>query len=292
MCKVILNADDLGYSPSVNRAILHAASCGTLTAASMMVNMPFAEDAANSVRESVPNLSLGLHFCLTSGQAIASREQVSLLVDSDGNFRHGFIGLWRLLNSAQKKDAVRQIRVEFHAQLEKMDQLIDEYGLRFDHLDSHQHVHVIPEVFDILENEAQKRNIVLRVPREHFGTKKRVLHRFLAWFPSGLLKKWILDHHLHRRKQTVGYYGILDTGKMGQQALLRILEELSQKAVMETYEINTHPSEGGLQTPDSNPGDREFHCSPWRQKEYVALLDPALKEIIEQKGVQLAGFPF
>jgi predicted glycoside hydrolase/deacetylase ChbG (UPF0249 family) len=291
MCRVILNADDLGFSPAVNRAILHAASGGTLTAASLMVNMPFAEEAVKAVQESLPNLSLGLHFCLTSGRAVAPLEQISLLVDSNGYFRHGFLGLWRLLCSRQKKEAIGQIQVEFLAQLERMNQFTAEYSLRFDHLDSHQHVHVFSEVFDILEEEAQKRNLVLRVPRECFGSGKRVWQRFFAWLPSGLLKKGILGYHLQKRTQTVGYYGILDTGKMDQQALKFVFEAMVSGKV---YEINTHPSaeplEQGSQTEYSSPGDIEFYRSPWRQREYAALLSPELKTMIEQKGIQLVGF--
>ncbi|MCL2304623.1 MAG: ChbG/HpnK family deacetylase [Planctomycetaceae bacterium] len=291
MYQVILNADDLGYSPAVNRAILHAASAGTLTAASLMVNMPFAEEAVKAVRKSVPNLSLGLHFCLTSGRAVAPTEQIPLLVDSDGRFRHGFPGLWRLLCSPQKGEALEQIRIEFFAQRERMDQFASEHDLRFDHLDSHQHVHVFPEVFDILEEEAQKRNFTLRVPREFLGSGKRILRRFFAWFPSGLLKKGILDYHLRKRTQTVGYYGILETGKMDLGAFCWIFETLTSGKV---YEINVHPSEGPLpqefRSEDSSSGDIEFHRSPWRKREYAALLDPALKTMIEQKGIQLVGF--
>jgi len=294
MCKVILNADDLGYSPAVNRAILHVASFGTLTAASLMVNMPLAEYTAKSVRSSVPNLSLGLHFCLTSGRTVAPGEQIPLLIGSNGRFRYGFLGLWRLLNSKRKQEAIEQIRTEFHAQLAKMDQFTKWYGLRFDHLDSHQHVHVLPEIFDILEEEAQKRNLALRVPREHFGTAKRTLFRFSNWFPLGLLKKWILDYHLRQRKQTIGYYGILDTGQMEQQALLRILEGLSRKSAMDTYEINTHPSEHGYQETipgvSASQGDWDFHRSPGRKREYVTLFDPRLKAMIAKKGIQLIGF--
>ena len=287
MCRVILNADDLGYSPAVNRAILHATSAGTVTAASLMVNMPFAEEAVKTVRESCPNLSLGLHFCLTSGRAVAPAERIPLLIDSDGCFRHGFLGLWRLLCSKRKKEALEQIRIEFLAQLERMDQFACEYGLQFDHLDSHQHVHVFSEVFDILEGETRKRNLVLRVPREHFGPGKRIWRRFFTWFPSGLLKKGILDYHLQKRAQVIGYYGILDTGKMDLWALQSIFDALIPGKV---YEINIHPSEEPLTQEDSSPGDREFHCSPWRKREYAALFDPALKVMTEQKGIQLVGF--
>ena len=290
MCQVILNADDMGYSPAVNRAILHAASDGILTAASLMVNMPYVEEAVKSVRESLPHLSLGLHFCLTSGQAVASAKRISLLIDSQGCFRHGFLGLWRLLNSPQKNDVIEQIRIEFHAQLERMDHYVREYGLRFDHLDSHQHVHVFTEIFNILEGESHKRNVVLRVPREHFGTRKRTFHRFFSWLPSGLVKKWILDHHLRQRKQTVGYFGVLDTGKMERQSLIHILETIAHKPAEETFEINIHPSEQGICTSDSNSCDVKFHRSPWRRREYDALLNPNLKSIVERKGIKLIGF--
>jgi len=287
MYRVILNADDLGYSPAVNRAILHAASAGTVTAASLMVNMPFAEEAIKAVWESCPNLSLGLHFCLTSGRAVAPVEKVPLLIDSEGCFRHGFLGLWRLLCSRRKNEALEQIQAEFLAQLDRMEQFACVYRLRFDHLDSHQHIHAFAEVFDILEGEARKRNLALRVPRECLGPGKRIWQRFFTWFPSGLLKKGILDSHLRKRTQAVGYYGILDTGKMDLPALSRIFEALKPGKV---YEINIHPSEEPLAQEDSSPGDREFHRSPWRQREYAALLDPALKTMIEQKGIQLIGF--
>ena len=296
MGRVILNADDLGYSPAVNRAILRAATLGTLTAASLMVNMPFAEEAVKSVRESLPNFSLGLHFCLTSGRAVAPGVKIPLLIDSCGCFRHGFTGLWRLLNSSRKKEAMEQIRVEFLAQLEKMDHFARDYGLRFDHLDSHQHVHVFPEVFDILEGESRKRNLVLRVPEERFGSGKRILNRFSAWFPSGLLKKGILDHHLRKRTQAVGYFGILDTGKMDKRALSCIFEAIARSPSAKVYEINTHPSEKPvspdqeLHTDNSSPGDIEFFRSPWRQREYAALLDPELKATVERNGTQFVGF--
>ena len=291
MYQVILNADDLGFSSSVNRAILLATSNGTLTAASLMVNMPFAEEAVKAIHESCADLSLGLHFCLTSGRSVAGAGQVPLLVNSNSCFRHGFLGIWRLLCSQWKKEVLEQIRIEFLTQLERMDLFASRYSLQFDHLDSHQHIHVFPDVFDMMEGEAQKRNLVLRIPRERLGPSKRVLYRFFTWFPSGLLKKGILDYHLRKRVQAVGYYGILDTGKMDQRALHSIFETLVPG---KTYEINIHPSEElpvqGFRSEDSSAGDIEFHRSPWRQREYAALLDPELKTMIERKRIQLVGF--
>ena len=107
--KIIINADDLGFSPQVNAAILRCAELGTVTAASIMVNMPFAESALQQVRERVPDLSLALHFTLTSGKSVSPPQDVPLLVDSSGLFRLGFLGLARILASKKRVELLLQI---------------------------------------------------------------------------------------------------------------------------------------------------------------------------------------
>ena len=44
---LVINADDFGFAPGVNRGIIEAHDAGTLSSASMMVNTPaFAEAVA------------------------------------------------------------------------------------------------------------------------------------------------------------------------------------------------------------------------------------------------------
>jgi predicted glycoside hydrolase/deacetylase ChbG (UPF0249 family) len=62
---LIVNGDDLGLSPGINRGIIEAHRSGILTSASLMVDMPWAEQAAAEAR-GLPELSVGLHACLTS----------------------------------------------------------------------------------------------------------------------------------------------------------------------------------------------------------------------------------
>jgi chitin disaccharide deacetylase len=68
---LVVNGDDLGASPGVNRGIAEAHHRGALTSASLMVNMPASQGAARLVRE-VPTLSVGLHVNLAdaSGQPL------------------------------------------------------------------------------------------------------------------------------------------------------------------------------------------------------------------------------
>lgn len=68
---LIVNADDLGASPGVNRGIAEAHRRGPLTSASLMVNLPASGDGARLARD-LPAVSVGLHANLTdfSGRAL------------------------------------------------------------------------------------------------------------------------------------------------------------------------------------------------------------------------------
>jgi len=62
---LIVNADDFGASRGINRGIADAHRRGIVTSASLMVDMPAAEEAADLLRD-LPELGVGLHAALTS----------------------------------------------------------------------------------------------------------------------------------------------------------------------------------------------------------------------------------
>src|ERR1043166_2811452 len=69
---LIVNADDFGGHPGINRGILEAHRCGILTSTSLLVNRPGSEEAAELSR-AAPELSVGLHFELAeaNGECLA-----------------------------------------------------------------------------------------------------------------------------------------------------------------------------------------------------------------------------
>jgi predicted glycoside hydrolase/deacetylase ChbG (UPF0249 family) len=80
MRSLIVNADDLGYDPEIDRGILEAHEKGIVTSATAMVDTPF---AASALRAAPPSLGLGLHVVLADGvppQAIPAeiRRQIEL----------------------------------------------------------------------------------------------------------------------------------------------------------------------------------------------------------------------
>jgi len=60
---LIVNGDDFGASRGVNRGIVEAHCRGILTSTSLMIDRPFAAEAARRSRE-LPGLSVGLHLDL------------------------------------------------------------------------------------------------------------------------------------------------------------------------------------------------------------------------------------
>jgi predicted glycoside hydrolase/deacetylase ChbG (UPF0249 family) len=291
---LIINADDLGFSPMVNNAILKGAVDGNITSASLMVNMPFAEDAARDIQNNCNDLSLGLHFTITSGKPVVDPSEIPLLVDSRGMFRLGFLDLTRALRSKDRECFLCQIQTEFSAQVERMDNFVTKYNLRFDHLDSHQHIHVISGIFDLLRIESDKRELSLRISRENFGGLKRILKRFHVWFPQGVIKRAILNGYLKSTKQKVGYFGILESGKMDEYSLQEIIRVIAKdKSEFDKYEINIHPSDFSVTKNGDlccSSADNIFHQSQLRSREFQALQNVKFQNEIKKHNIKLTGF--
>ncbi|MFV0394683.1 MAG: ChbG/HpnK family deacetylase [Coprobacillaceae bacterium] len=83
MNKLIVRADDLGYTEGVTLGILAAHRDGIVTCTSLMVNMPYSKEAVRLAKQ-YPNLSLGLHVNVTNGKALADANKIPHLIDGNG----------------------------------------------------------------------------------------------------------------------------------------------------------------------------------------------------------------
>lgn len=273
--KWILNADDLGFSPYTNDAIADLAERGKINAASIMPNMPFCHQGIGDVVKATEDFDFGLHFCLTSGRPVAPPAQVPLLLDSKGMFRYGFFDLWKLTQNPEIRE---QARIEFHAQWGQTVEMLGRHGRKIGHIDSHQHIHAIPALFDIVAEKARQENIRVRVPVENFGSFGRFIRRFFLWFPKGLMKREILKYccrNVPEEFRKVHYAGILDTGWMLDGAWREILRTWGD-VENQTLEVNFHPA-----TSRALEQCKELVCSekdvvfwsfPNRVREYEAIL--------------------
>jgi len=143
MRSLIVNADDFGQSPGVNRGIVEAHERGIVTSASLMVRWPSAAEAAAYARER-PGLSVGLHFDL-------------------GEWAYGN-GAWVRLYEVVPPDDPAAVADEAARQLVAFRNLV---GRDPSHLDSHQHVHREEPARSILGGIARDLGLPLRHETAH-----------------------------------------------------------------------------------------------------------------------------
>jgi len=129
---LIVHADDVGVTHSVNAATIRALDTGLVNSASIMVPCPWFPEIADYAR-SHPDLDFGLHLTLTSERVyyrwgpVASRDKVPSLVDENGYFHHDW--------TAATKINPKEVELELRAQIDRAYAM----GVRPTHVDSHQY---------------------------------------------------------------------------------------------------------------------------------------------------------
>ncbi|MDR1114497.1 MAG: ChbG/HpnK family deacetylase [Candidatus Margulisbacteria bacterium] len=140
---IIINADDFGISAGANQAIAALHKKGVLSSATLLVDLPYAKDAAEIAKKQ--NLPTGLHFNLTLGPFAKYKNRA----DFERQLLFGHVRL-------------KFIKEELNRQYQKMLDL----GLTPTHIDSHQHVHNWPQLFPVFARFARDKKIPLRLVLE------------------------------------------------------------------------------------------------------------------------------
>ena len=135
---LIVNADDFGQSPGINRGIIEAHERGIVTSTSLMTRWGAAADAAMYAREH-PKLSVGLH--LDFGE----------WVYREGN--------WLPLYTVVPVNDAEAVEQEICSQLDAFYRLLGKYPT---HINSHQHVHMREPVRSLALQCCERLGIPLR----------------------------------------------------------------------------------------------------------------------------------
>lgn len=136
--RLIVNADDLGYTEATTAGIIHAHRHGIVTSASLMVRPPAARDAVRQAAES-GLADLGLHLDL--GEWVFRR------------------GRWEPLYEVVDRGDAAAVAAECRGQVEAFRTLV---GRDPTHLDSHQHAHLEEPVRSVAAALAAELGVPLR----------------------------------------------------------------------------------------------------------------------------------
>jgi hopanoid biosynthesis associated protein HpnK len=275
MCRLIVHGDDFGQSRAINEGIARAHREGILTSASIMAPGVAFEHAIGLWREN-PSLDLGVHLTLLEEAPVTPVESVPTLIDRNGRFRRHHMGFARAYLLGRISPA--EVRRELRAQISKA---IDG-GLPISHLDSHQHLHMVPGIRSIVVELARTFDIrAIRFPRERIRWYMAVrLHRLPRLGQMMALNAVCALSRRTTVATTDHFVGFFDGGRLSTRSLKRVLAHLPRTG---TCELACHPG-----IADSAEG--RMTGAYVRSNELHALCDPDIAEMVRARGIQLVSF--
>lgn len=255
--RLIVNADDFGFTRDVNDGIVDAHLNGILTATTLMANGE-AFDHAVFLATQTHSLDIGCHLVIVQGNSVLdpSRKLPGTLADLSRAL------LLRSLN----------VYEEFAAQIRK----IQASGIRPTHLDTHKHTHLLPPVLKAITRAAREFAIPwVRKPAD-FNTGTSLASRFIA------LREPALTRAFRGLCTTDHFAGFQLTGLLNEANLIATLENLPPGLT----EFMCHPGRLGSELRAS-----ATRLKASRQIELDALKSPRVRAVIERRGIRLTGYP-
>ena len=249
--KLIVNADDFGYTRGVTSGIVRAHHEGIVTATTMMANAPDTEGAGRAARALRP-LDVGVHLVTTYGTPLSPPEKVRSLLGDDGRFPR----VSDLLRAGQPK--ADEALIEYRAQYRRVRDLI---GREPTHLDTHHWVHDMPALEEALLALAKETGAAART---HDGRQRARFRDAGVRTPDRFVREF--QH----------------TGAIHLDAMLDLLERLAEEGGV--IELMCHPAD-----PDAPLLEGSSYAEE-RGVELDTLTHPRVRAEIDRLGIELADY--
>ncbi len=268
MKRLIINADDFGYTEGVVRGIIELHQKGLVSSTSCMTNMPAWPQAAAYLRQH-PELGAGVHLVFNAGRPVLPAGQVPALLGPDGQF----LSDGRIVRSL-RRGTTAQLRAEFRAQIERF---IADVGRPPDHLDNHCSVsYVRPDRFKLTLEMVKEYDLPMRVP---FGDDLEEMAPEMSrvWgFPAGLIR-WVGSRYRRRVDRA---------GIQRPNTYLQSFSPEGPRAVPDLLSVLDGARDGWISELLTHPG----YDGDWREEELRTLLAPEIAERLAEPDIELVTF--
>jgi predicted glycoside hydrolase/deacetylase ChbG (UPF0249 family) len=179
---LIINADDLGISPEVNRGIFIAHEKGVITDSSLLIQGRYAHQAIEMIKKS-PSFHVGIHIDLDP----------LLAWQSPGIER---VPRRKLLEMMDEPDFIKRVKQE----IDKQVKAFLERGLIPSHIDTHHHVHGFPQIFKPLVEVMDRYSIrAIRFSKKGYALLGRedipITSEQAQWMEDALRQRGIFHPH-------------------------------------------------------------------------------------------------
>lgn len=259
---LIVNADDFGLCEEITKGIIKAYQEGIVTSTTVVVNGAYFDKSVCLLKDS--GIDAGIHLTLVGGEKPVSG-YIDGLVDERGFFlkSYGEV-IKRIIAGKFDKKALKR---ELYEQIS----ILRDTKVKITHIDSHQHLHILPSIRNIMIDAAKEFKIKwIRAPRSGF-------------FDINCIGINIFGSLLRRelRKKQIGFtdnfIGFEERGRLNQERLLALLQNLKSG----TTEMMVHP------------GYNATHRYDWKyswEEELNALTSDITKYKLKESGIILTNF--
>jgi len=260
MKRLIVTADDVGLHSGMTRGALAAHDHGIVTAVSVSPNGRDFEPAIELLRER-PRLEVGAHLTLVGERPLSRPETILSLTGADGLLYAGYPAF-------AARYALGRIRaIDLETELRTQVERLLATGLRVVHLNSHQHLHVLPRILEIVLNLAQEHGIsTVRIPNEPD----------VRFTPRGLQISAL--NALGRSARGRRTVGVMAAGHLNPARLRRCLD-----LVEGVTGLVCHPGLGRAELAAAYDWGYAW------EEETAALCDPGLPELLRERGISLSS---
>jgi len=248
--KLVVNADDFGFTRDVNQGIVEAHRDGILTATTLMATGAAFDDAVRLAKEN-PSLDIGCHLVLVGSAPYP-------------------------LTVPQLVQVVAFRRIKIYDELAAQVRKILDAGLSPTHLDTHKHTHLLPPVLDAIAGISEEFRIPwVRRPFdfEGAGWKTRAMRMMTGRFAAVLSS--------HGCRSTDWFAGFRITGHYRASDLVDLFRALPEGST----EFMCHPGRCGDELRAAST--RLKHS---REEELRALTSPEVRAALRESGIELATY--
>ncbi len=311
MWKTDIHADDYALTFNTSKDMLDCMKAGKLDSISIVPNMSCLEQCMELLYQAIPELPflplMSVHLDFVEGSCLSDPRLVPLLADSKSRLmKLSWGALFGLSYLPWKRaEAKKQLKREIKEQIAKVQSKVDkcmeiakahsvpcaQRGLR---IDSHQHAHMIPVVWEAIIESVEEEQYSLeyiRNSREALFPFLRKVSLWKTYRPINFVKNRLLSLYSHKvdryqkqhNMERMYLWGLVMSGRMDLRRIRVLVPGVAAGAQKEnrTLEILFHP---GLTLPDelsAGLGDeaaKEFYLSENRHIEKEAVMH--CKEIV------------
>ncbi|HSP66240.1 MAG TPA: ChbG/HpnK family deacetylase [Bryobacteraceae bacterium] len=252
--RLIVNADDFGFTRDVNAGIVEAHRLGILTATTLMATGDAFDDAVRLARET-PSLDIGCHLVLV-----------------------GAPGFPATIPQLVRDLALGRIRI-YDRLVQQVRRIVDA-GLKPTHLDTHKHTHLLPPVLEAVARISEEFRIAwVRRPFDFplqpggVGWKNRLMRLMNGSFQHALTR--------HHCRSTDWFAGFKFTGSYGSEDLIDVIRALPEGVT----EFMCHPGHCGDDLRVARTRLKES-----REEELRALTAPEVRVALADAEVTLVNY--